>query len=136
MLSTKKMMTTTLVGAAILMASSLATISPASAARGWHGGHGGWVGPAIGFGAGVAVGNALAAPYYDYGPDYGYEDGPGPYAYGPPADDYGAGPYPYRPPAYAYNNGDADAYCASRFRTYDPYSHTYMGYDGFRHHCP
>ena len=31
---------------------------------------------------------------------------------------------------------DADAYCASRFRSYDPRSGTYLGYDGRRHACP
>lgn len=32
--------------------------------------------------------------------------------------------------------GNADAYCASRFRSYDPASGTYLGYDGLRHPCP
>ena len=27
-------------------------------------------------------------------------------------------------------------YCAQRYRSYDPYSRTYMGYDGRRHPCP
>lgn len=27
-------------------------------------------------------------------------------------------------------------YCARRFRSYDPYSGTYLGYDGYRHPCP
>jgi hypothetical protein len=31
---------------------------------------------------------------------------------------------------------DADAYCSSRFRSYDPSSGTYLGYDGRRHACP
>ncbi len=124
MLITRNRTIAAIVGAAALAASSLAAVSPAGA--GWH--RHGWVGPAIGFGAGVAVGSALAAPYhgdepyyYEYQPDYGYE----PYAYEPRA---------YAPPRYAYE--DADAYCAARFRSYDRYSHTYLGYDGFRHHCP
>jgi len=29
-----------------------------------------------------------------------------------------------------------NAYCAQRFRSYDPASGTYMGYDGRRHPCP
>lgn len=29
-----------------------------------------------------------------------------------------------------------DRYCASRFRSYDPVSNTYLGYDGHRHYCP
>ncbi len=76
----------------------------------WHHGGNGWIGPAIGFGAGVAVGSALAYPYYGYGPYY----------------DYG--------PSYVYN--DADAWCAARYRTYDPVTHTYTGYDGLPHPCP
>jgi hypothetical protein len=31
---------------------------------------------------------------------------------------------------------DAIAYCAQRFRSYDPASGTYLGYDGLRHPCP
>ena len=31
---------------------------------------------------------------------------------------------------------DADAYCASRYRSYDPASGTYLGYDALRHPCP
>jgi hypothetical protein len=32
--------------------------------------------------------------------------------------------------------GGAAAYCMRRFRSYDPISRTYLGYDGYRHHCP
>jgi len=32
--------------------------------------------------------------------------------------------------------GDSPTYCASRFRSYDPTSGTYLGYDGLRHPCP
>lgn len=28
------------------------------------------------------------------------------------------------------------SYCAQRYRSYDPYSRTYLGYDGYRHPCP
>ena len=31
---------------------------------------------------------------------------------------------------------DDIAYCARRYRSYDPVSQTYMGYDGLRHPCP
>ena len=31
---------------------------------------------------------------------------------------------------------DADAYCSQRFKSYDPASGTYLGYDGNRHPCP
>jgi BA14K-like protein len=90
--------------------------------RGWRGGYrGGWggryYGPGIGLGLGLAtgalIGGALASPYY-YSPYYA----PAPQVY------YGA-------PA-----GDAVAYCMQRFRSYDPSSGTYLGYDGQRHPCP
>jgi uncharacterized protein RhaS with RHS repeats len=32
--------------------------------------------------------------------------------------------------------GDATAYCMQRYRSYDPASGTYLGYDGLRHPCP
>jgi hypothetical protein len=32
--------------------------------------------------------------------------------------------------------GNAVAYCSQRFRSYDPASGTYLGYDGYRHPCP
>jgi hypothetical protein len=35
-----------------------------------------------------------------------------------------------------YYYDDAIAYCLRRFRSYDPYSRTYLGYDGYRHPCP
>jgi hypothetical protein len=79
----------------------------------------GW-GPAVGgLIVGGIIGGALAAPY---GP--GYYGGPG---YGPPP---GAA---YGPPPV---EGDAVAYCMQRFRSYDPSSGTYLGYDGARHPCP
>ena len=71
----------------------------------------------MGFGAGLLggaiLGSALAAPYYYY---------PSPY--------YAAPGYYGPPPA------DAAAYCMERFKSYDPRSGTYLGYDGFRHPCP
>ncbi len=32
--------------------------------------------------------------------------------------------------------GSSVDYCAQRFRSYDPNSQTYLGYDGVRHSCP
>jgi hypothetical protein len=91
---------------------------------GWRGGWGGgrWIGPAAGIAAGVAIGSALAGPYYygGYGPGY----------YGPGYDEYA-----YEPYAAAPAGGDV-AYCEQRFRSYDPASGTYLGYDGRRHPCP
>jgi len=81
---------------------------------GWHHG-GGWGGVGAGLAAGALIGGAIAAsqgPYY--GPGYGY------YAPGP---------------AYV-EGGDAVSYCMQRFKSYDPSSGTYLGYDGLRHPCP
>src|SRR5262249_10564095 len=71
-------------------------------------------GPAVAFGFGPG--------YYDYGYDYDY--------------------YPYDDDTYAYVApgpavaGDDVAYCQQRFRSYDPSTGTYLGYDGLRHPCP
>jgi hypothetical protein len=94
---------------------------------GWRGG--GWRGPGIvgGLAAGGLIGGALAAassPYYGsgyYAPGY----------YAPPAYAYGGEVYEDGPVG-----GDAQAYCMQRFRSYDPASGTYLGYDGLRHPCP
>ncbi|MBX9740902.1 MAG: BA14K family protein [Beijerinckiaceae bacterium] len=48
----------------------------------------------------------------------------------------------YDRPAYVYEDapvgvaGDEVSYCMQRFRSYDPRSGTYLGYDGLRHACP
>jgi hypothetical protein len=80
----------------------------------------GW-GVGAGLLGGAIIGGALAAPYYYGAPYYG------PGYYPPPA--YGPGYYPA--PA-----GDAAGYCASRYRSYDPATGTFLGHDGLRHHCP
>jgi hypothetical protein len=38
--------------------------------------------------------------------------------------------------ANAAAGSNAVAYCERRFRSYDPASGTYLGYDGYRHPCP
>ena len=86
---------------------------------GWRGGYRrGW-GPGIGIGAGLAagaiIGGALAAPYY--GPGYAYSPG-------------------YVEVEPAVPAGYATAYCMQRYRSYDPASGTFLGYDGLRHPCP
>jgi hypothetical protein len=104
--------------------------------RGWGGrgwGGRGW-GVGAGFAAGALLGGALLAPRYY---------GPGPYYYGP-GPYYAPGPYygdpgPYADPgSYGADptGGDAVAYCMQRFKSYDPRSGTYLGYDGNRHPCP
>ena len=105
---------------AAAVAAALTVASPASARPFGH--HGGWHrggGIGLGFATGALIGGALAArPYYGYGPYYGSAyDGP------------------YVDEGYAAGGGD-DQYCAQRFRSYDPASGTYLGYDGARHPCP
>ena len=82
-----------------------------------RGGNG--AGIAAGIIGGIIAGSIIASqrPYYSY--DYGYYHYP-PYGY--------YGPYP--------NRDQAIAYCMQRFRSYDPFSMTYLGYDGYRHPCP
>ena len=111
--------------------------------RGWRGRGWGW-GPGIV--AGAIVGGAIAAATQPW--NYGYYDGyayPGYYGYAP-GYAYAAPGYAYAAPGYAYapgpgytagsSGGDDVAYCQQRFRSYDPASGTYMGYDGQRHPCP
>jgi hypothetical protein len=81
-----------------------------------------------GLAAGALLGGALAAPGY---PDQGYYSG-GYYAPGYYAPDPGY----YYAPVPAYPAGGSVAYCQSLYRTYDPASGTYLGYDGLRHPCP
>jgi BA14K-like protein len=89
--------------------------------RGW-----GWGG--AGLVAGAIVGGALLAPRYY---------GPGPYYYGPGPYD-APGPYYDAPGPYVADpaGGDPVAYCLQRFKSYDPRSGTYLGFDGYRHPCP
>jgi hypothetical protein len=110
--------------------------------RGWRGGYrgGGFGGPALGLAAGAIIGGAIIGAtqpwgyygYSGYGPGYGYSPG---YRYAPAygyAPDYDQG-YVVESP---YGGGDAVAYCQQRFRSYDPRSGTYLGFDGVRHSCP
>ncbi|MDA9421309.1 BA14K family protein [Bradyrhizobium sp. CCBAU 53380] len=87
----------------------------------WHHRRGGfWPG----FAAGAAIGGLGSYAYYGGG--YGYYDDPYYYGY-------------YDEPTVAVvqdGGGDSAAYCAQRFKSYDPASGTYLGYDGQRHPCP
>jgi hypothetical protein len=88
----------------------------------WQGGHG-WrhhrgFGSGAGFVAGLAAGSALGYGYGPYYDDYAYNDY------------YDNGPTTY------VVSGDVDpASCAQRYRSWDPVSQTYLGYDGLRHPC-
>jgi BA14K-like protein len=91
-------------------------------------------GRGVGIAAGVAAGSALA--YGGYG--YGYD----PYYYGD-SYAYDAGAYYDEGYAVAPDVAVVDqpvavdaSYCVQRFRSYDPASGTYLGFDGLRHPCP
>lgn len=73
--------------------------------------HHGNIGAGIaGFAAGAIIGGALAQ-HRDYGPDY----------------------YAYQPgPSYRQRV----RWCMRHYRSYDLRTRTYLGYDGYRHHCP
>ena len=87
-------------------------------------GGGGFIPGAV---AGAVIGGAIASQYpYGYG---GYYDG-GPAYYDDQYVDDGAVAVAPAP------GGDDAAYCAQRFRSYDPGSGTYLGNDGLRHPCP
>jgi hypothetical protein len=82
----------------------------------WRG-HRGGGGVAAGIIGGMILGGIIVSQrpyYYDYPPYY----------------------YPYRAYRPYYGYDPAIAYCMRRFRSYDPYSMTYLGYDGLRHPCP
>jgi hypothetical protein len=79
--------------------------------RHYNRGRRGGAGLAAGMIGGMILGGMLAGPrYYDYAPGPSY--GPG------------------------YYGDDAVGYCMRRFKSYDPRSGTYLGYDGYRHPCP
>ena len=99
--------------AAVLAASLLVNPTPASA-----GSKAGYV--IGGIAAGAIIGGAIAnanRPYYAPG----YAPAPGYYAPGP---------------AYVAPRGDAVSYCMQRFRSYNPNTGTYVGYDGIERPCP
>jgi len=118
--------------AAMLAAMSAVPVTNADAAR-WSRGGGHWGHHGGGFGRGLALGlggailgGALAGSYYYGRPRYyGYS---GYYDY----DDYDYGPTYY----YGGGYGGGEARCRATFRSYDPSTGTYTGYDGLTHRCP
>jgi hypothetical protein len=64
-------------------------------------------------------------PYY-YGDDYAYDN------YYDGGYDQG---YPVAAGVEVSSAGGDASYCAQRYRSYDPASGTYLGFDGLRHPC-
>jgi hypothetical protein len=106
--------------AMVLAACTLAISVDAASAAPW-GWHRGWGGPGA-VAAGV-VGGAIAAAtsplwapgYYDYYPGYAYA----------PADGFAPAPV----------SGSNTAWCEAHFRSYNPATGMYTGYDGLQHPC-
>jgi hypothetical protein len=99
------------------------------AGHGYGGGGGYYGGAATGALIGGAIANQNQGYYYPQNGGYYY-----------PGQTYAG----YSDPGYvysdaapaAYNNGDSVAYCEQTYRSYDPVSGSYLGYDGYRHACP
>jgi len=109
------------VSAAPLLPARISTISgavPDGVPVRWRGHRGGGAGVAAGLAAGLIIGGLLTAPRY-YDEPYPY------YGYYPPR--Y-VGPIGYGAPGW-------EAYCFSRYRSFDPVSGTYLGRNGHRHYC-
>lgn len=128
---------------AISCAATIAAFSVAGSAsahewhhRHYHGGGDALAAGVAGLAVGVIAGAALASPpprryYYDDGPRY-YEPPPR-VIYYRPAPVYRAEPVyegGLRPWTRSWYN-----YCSDRYRTFDPRSGTFVGYDGRAHFC-
>jgi hypothetical protein len=81
------------------------------------GGGGGFAGGLLGGVIGGVIGGAFAPrPYYQ-----------------PPV--YQQPPVYYQQPGY-YVSQEQIAWCIQRYRSYNPQTLSYMGYDGYAHRCP
>ena len=79
----------------------------------------------FGFGVGAILGGALSGPHY-YAPSYYYQ--PAPRVYYQPAPVVGThGLAPWTPEWYAY--------CQSRYRSFNPRTGYFLGFDGEYHFC-
>ncbi|WP_416356936.1 BA14K family protein [Aureimonas phyllosphaerae] len=106
------------------------------------------LGGAVGLAAGALLGSALSQPqqprYYEPAPRY-YEPPPRPVYVAPPSyeDTIPAPPRYYQVPRQARYYDDYGTYtrsshvdrCLARYRSYDPRTDTYVGYDGYERRC-
>src|ERR1700722_12853833 len=90
--------------------------------------------------AGALIGGAIATQnqryYYLQEGGYYYPQNGGYYFPAQAYSGYSDPGYAYSDAAPLYNNGDSVAYCEQTYRSYDPASGSYLGYDGYRHACP
>ncbi|MEI2383724.1 BA14K family protein [Breoghania sp. JC706] len=141
----KKVATTTLSALAVTSMLAASTVTASAHDRGWYGGprydhydrrdwrdhrrhhrDRGMDGAAaglLGLGAGLILGGALASSANAAPPP------PPP----PPADYYDYGRYDYGPPRPW--TSDWRAYCLSRYRSFNPSTGYFLGYDGEYHFC-
>lgn len=99
-----------------------------------------WAPAYPGYYSGYYPGYAPSYGYGTYGPGYGYATGyyapenDAAYGYAPR---YGNSDYGYvpGPRAGVETAGRDESYCARRFRSYNPATGTYLGFDGVRHPC-
>lgn len=94
----------------------------------WAGVGAGFVaGAAVGVGAGLLINRPPPPPRVYYAPPpVVYYPAPAPAYYPPPP-----------PPAY-YDRGWTEAHiewCLTRYRSYNPATNTFIGYDGYQHQC-
>jgi hypothetical protein len=123
-----------LVAAALVGLTALTIAAPAEAGRGhgrggWGGGHyyhhdhdgiGALGAGLLGFGVGAIVGSALTPQQVYVAPP---PPPPPPAAYSPAS----YGPPPWTPDWYSY--------CYSLYRSFNPRTGTFIGYDGYEHFC-
>jgi len=83
--------------------------------------------------AGAVIGGAVIGGAY--GDSYAYYGGPDYYDSGDTYYDNGNG-YDAGPEVAVVQGGGDPGYCAQRYKSYDPASGTFLGYDGQRHPCP
>ena len=90
-----------------------------------------WVGAGAGFIAGAAVGALATRPVYPRAPSLPVYYAPPPPRSTSPAPAYYAG-------SAAYTTGLTEAnleWCIARYRSYNPATNTFVGYDGYAHAC-
>ncbi|WP_279480517.1 BA14K family protein [Aureimonas sp. SK2] len=139
--------------ALVTSAVALTAAVPAAQADPWRRHHRGvdagdvLLGGAVGLAAGALLGSALSQPrqpeYYAPAPRY-YEPPPRPVYVAPPSyEDTIPAPPRYRQPRQARYYDDYGTYsrsshverCLARYRSYDPRTDTYVGYDGYERRC-